>query len=264
MPEHQKHLYMIVFPNNALVASMLPPKEFAQHYTIGSPRHFHGKVIFAEIDIAFRDPFFPIDEFLEKTVPHEDGMPKRTKFISSYGVLEHVSFDAFRSLYLVTTNGHALELQASAYTAENAPGLLRIYQEIAPVSNLVASRLDQRSFGRYITIESRAKGAPAVCFTQIDLNIEEFLASGKKNSIMSSPIPEYNPYRLLDCLLELDRDPAKLVKTVSLSSVLHDVSYRLLRHGFWFFAENGAMIFYPMPTMHELVERHYDWWKHVE
>lgn len=264
MPEYQKHLYMIVFPNNALVSSQLPPKEFAQHYTIGSPRHFHGKVIFAEIDVDFRDPYFPIDEFLEKTVPHEDGMPKRTKFISSYAVLEHVPFSAFKSLYLVTTNGHALELAAEPFTAESTPGRVRLYQEITPVSSFIATRLDPRSFGRYITIESRAKGAPKVCFTQIDLDVEEFIASSKKSNIISSPIPEYNPYRLLDCVLELERYPAKMTKTVSLSSILHDLSYRLLRHGFWFFAEDGSMRFYPMPTPKDLVEIHYDWWKHVE
>jgi hypothetical protein len=264
MAEHQKHLYMIVFPINALVSSQLPPREFAQHYTIGSPRHFEGKVIFAEVDIAFREPYFPIDEYLEKTVPHEDGSPKRTKFISSYGVLEHVSFNAMRSLYLVTTNGHALELTAQPYTAENAPGVIRIYQELTPITNLIASRLDQRSFGRYITTESRAKGAPKVCFTQITLNIEEFLAASRKSNIISSPIPEYNPYRLLDCLSELEKDPSKLVKTISLSTVLHNVSYRQLRHGFWFFAENGEMLFYGMPSIHDLEDKYYDWWKYVD
>jgi hypothetical protein len=264
MSEYQKHLYMIVFPNNALVSSMLQPEEFARHYTIGSPRHFHGKVIFAEIDISFRDPYFLIDEYLEKTMPHEDGSPKRTKFISSYGVLEHVPFSAYKSLYLVTTNGHALELTAAPYTAENAPGFIRIYQEITPVSNLIASRLDQRSFGRYITVESRAKGAPKVCFTQIDVNIDDFLAASRRSQIISSPIAEYNPYRLLDALRELDRDPAKLVKTISLSTVLQNVSYRQLRHGFWFFGEDGSMIFYPMPGIEALEDQYYDWWKHVE
>lgn len=179
MADYQKHLYMIVFPINALVASQLDPAAFAQHYTIGSARHFQGKVIFAEIDIDFRNPYFRIDEYLEKTVPHDDGSPKRTKFISSYRVLEHVSFDAIKKLYLVTVNGKALELSPSEYTAENVPGLIRIYQEIAPVRNLIASRLDQRTFGKYIS-EDDAKGAARVCFTQIDLNIEEFLAESRQ------------------------------------------------------------------------------------
>ncbi|MBL0174907.1 MAG: hypothetical protein IPP94_06540 [Ignavibacteria bacterium] len=263
MAEYQKHLYMIVFPINALVSSQLPPEEFARHYTIGSPRHFEGKVIFAELDIAFRDPYFHIDEYLEKTVPHPDGAPKRTKFISSYRVLEHVPFSAIKHLYLVTTNGHALELHAAPYTAENVPGLIRIYQEIAPLGNLVASRLDQRAFGRYVTIESRAKGAPRVCFTQITLNIEEFLATTRNRDIISSPLPDNNPYHLVDCLMELQNDPDKKVKTISLSSVLREIYFRLLRHGFWFFDEGGNSLFYPFPSLDDLEGKYFDWWKQV-
>jgi len=263
MEEYRKHLYMIVFPINALVASQLEPRAFAEHYTIGSAKHFKGKVIFNEVDPEFRDAYFPIDEFLAKTVPHEDGSPKRTKFISSYRVLEHVPLSAIRSMFLVTTNGQALELAPAEFTSANQPERIRIYQEIAPVRNLVASRLDQRGFGKYVTIDSRAKGAPKVCFTQIDLNVEEFIAESSNRDILASPIPENNPYRLLDCLLELNKDESKMVKTVSLSSVLQEVSYRMLRHGFWYFDESGEMIFFPMPGMQELESVHYDWWKHV-
>ncbi len=262
MADYQKHLYMIVFPINALVASQLEPHAFAQHYTIGSARHFQGKVIFAELDINFRDPYFLIDEYLEKTVAHDDGSPKRTKFISSYRVLEHVPFDVIRKLVLVTVNGKALELDPGPYTAENVPGLIRIFQEIAPVRNLIASRLDQRSFGKYIS-EDVAKGADRVCFTQIDLNIEEFLAESQHREIIVSPIPDSNPYRLLDCLLELKQNTDKTVKTISLSSVLHSISYRALRHGFWFFDKDDNSIFFPIPSAHELETTHYEWWKNA-
>jgi hypothetical protein len=261
MADYPKHLYMIVFPINALVASQLEPKEFAQHYTIGSARHFQGKVIFAEIDIAFRDPYFAIEDYLAQTVPHPDGAPKRTKFISTYRVLEHVSLDAIQSLHLVTANGNALELLPAEYDKHNAGNLIRLYQSIAPASNFVASRLDQRAFGSYLT-QSRSKGAPKICFTQVDFNIEEFMAENRNRDILTSPIPDSNPYQLLDCLTELDHDPNKMVKTITLSSVLHSISYRMLRHGFWFFGSEG-MKFFPMPDMHDLETKHYDWWKHV-
>ncbi len=262
MAEYQKHLYMIVFPINALVASQLEPRAFAQHYTIGSARHFQGKVIFAELDNAFRNSYFDIDGYLENTVPHPDGSPKRTKFISSYRVLEHVPLDAIKKLFLVTVNGKALELTPAEYTAENIPGLIRIFQEIEPISNLIASRLDQREFGKYITSDT-AKGAGSVCFTQIDLNIEEFVGSSKNREIIISPIPDSNPYRLLDCLTELQQNEDKWVKTISLSSVLHSISYRVLRHGFWFFDGSGNMLFFPIPSQHELETTHYEWWKNA-
>jgi len=260
MTDYPKHLYMIIFPMNALVASQLEPAAFAQHYTIGSARHFRGKVVFAEIDIDFRDPYFRIDEYLEATVPHEDGSPKRTKFICSYRVLEHVPFSVIKKMYLVTVNGKSLELSPAQYTAENEPGLIRIFQEITPVSNLIASQLDQRSFGAYITSDV-AKGARQICFTQIDLNIEEFLAESRNREIIVSPIPDSNPYRLLDCLLELQSNKDKPVKTISLSSVLHNISYRVLRHGFWFFNTDGDMLFFPVPSTHDLETIHYEWWK---
>ena len=55
----EKYLYAIMFPNHALVASMLPPVEFGKHYTVGSSRFFHGQVVFAEIDIGVPERLFP-------------------------------------------------------------------------------------------------------------------------------------------------------------------------------------------------------------
>ena len=49
MAEFAKHLYLILYPNEALVASQLTPEEFGMHYSVGSPRHFKGKVIFVEV-----------------------------------------------------------------------------------------------------------------------------------------------------------------------------------------------------------------------
>ena len=262
MAEYEKHLYMIVFPVNALVASQLNPVAFAEHYTIGSSKHFRGKVIFVEVDVNFRDPYFEMDHYLSMTVTHPNGSPKKTKFISSYAVLEHVDLKALRSLYLVTPNGKALEIKAKPYTAINEPGLVRIYQEITPLSNLVASTYDQRGFGKYITSETRSKGAPKICFTQYELNVEEFFEKNQNREIMLSPIPENNPVRLYQFLTELKADPSKKTKTISLNNTLLEASYTLIRHGFWFAAGN-ELLFYPMPTLKDLESKYYDWWRQV-
>ncbi len=110
MAQFEKHLYLILYPNEALVASQLSPEAFGKHYSIGSPRHFMGKVIFAEVDPKFRDPgdYLHIDEYLAATEKPEG--PKRTKFVKSYRVLEHVDFSALLDLYLVTTDGAVLGL----------------------------------------------------------------------------------------------------------------------------------------------------------
>lgn len=261
MPHTRKtRLYMIVSPNNALVASQLDPAQFGEHYTIGSAKHHEGKVIFAELDPAFRDPYFDIEHYLALTVPHSDGTPKKTKYICSYGVLEHVKLSALRGLFLVTVNGKVLELKSKPYTVKNEPGLVRIYQEVTPLSNLVASTLDQRAFGAYLTAETRSKGAPKVCFTQYDFDIAAFLKTTKAGHIKHSPIPDTNLNRLLEYLTELERQPGKKTKTLNLNSTLPKVSYKLIRHGFWF-AGGGEFVFFPMPTLAKLESDHYEWWR---
>ena len=261
MAEFEKHLYMIVFPVNALVASQLSPADFANHYTVGSAKHFKGKVLFVEIDINYRNMHFDIDHYLTLTVPHPNGEPKKTKFISSYAVLEHIDLKVFKNLYLVTTNGKALELHQKSYTAVNEPGFVRIYQEINPLTNLVASTLDQRAFGKYITSETKSKGAPKVCFTQYEFNVEEFFQKNNAHEIMYSPIPETNPSRLFEYLTELKSHPEKKTKTLNLNSTLLEAPYSLIRHGVWFAAGN-ELLFYPIPTQDELKQHHYEWHKY--
>lgn len=260
MANDNKHLYMIVHPVNALVASQLPPEQFAEHYTIGSTKHYEGKVIFAELDAAFRDPYFDIDHYLKLTVARPNGAPKKTKFVSSYGVLEHVDLQAIKSLYLVTTNGKALALKPKAYSAVNEPGLVRVYQEICPLTSLVASTLDQRSFGRYLTMETRSKGAPKVLFTQYEFDVEAFLRTNKNRDRMDCPIPDTHPNRLHDYLLELKDKTDKKTKTISLNSTLSSASWTLIRHGFWFAAPEQLM-FFPMPPVKQVEKDHYDWWR---
>lgn len=255
-----KHLYMIVHPVNALVASQLSPEEFAAHYTIGSSKHYEGKVIFAEVDIAFRDKHFEIDLYLKDTVPHPDGSPKKTKFVSSYAVLEHVDLKALKALYLVTTDGKALELKPKPYTAVNEPGLVRVYQEICPLSNLVASTLDQRAFSKYITTGTRSKGAPKILFTQYEFDVESFLYMNQNRDMLTCPIPDTYPNRLHDYLLELKANSDKKTKTISLNSTMTAASWKLIRHGFWFAAPE-QMVFFPMPSAKELEKDHYEWWR---
>lgn len=262
MPEYQKHLYMIVFPINALVASQLEPKDFGAHYITGGAKHFSGKMIFAELDINFRNGIFEIDKYLAETVPHEDGSPKKTKFIRSYGVLEHIDLDAIKTLHLCTSNGQVLSIQSAEYTAVNAPGMIRTYQEITPLETLVVSTLDQREFGKFITTQTTSKGAPKICFTQIEFNIQHFKEMNKNHEIFHIDLPFVNPYRMYDCVAELEAIPQKTTKTVGLGSLLKDISYKFLRHGFWF-ADKDKLKFFPMPSVAELEDKYFYWWKSV-
>ncbi len=262
MAEYTKHLYMIVYPINALVASQLEPDKFGEHYTVGGAKHYSGKVVFAELDPEYRNESFGIEEYLNMTVAHEDGSPKKTKFIKSYGVLADIEIKAIQKLHLCTSNGKVLTIEPAEYTAVNEPGMIRMFQEITPLENLVITTLDQRSFGKYLTSETKSKGAPKICFTQVEFNIDHFLKSNKHSEIFNIELPRVNPYRMYDCIKELKDIPNKKTKTVGLGSLLRDLSFSYLRHGFWFFGPEESK-FFPMPSISDLENKYYGWWKHV-
>ncbi|MBZ5498610.1 MAG: hypothetical protein LAP85_19615 [Acidobacteriia bacterium] len=261
MSEFQKHLYLILYPNEALVASQLSPEAFGKHYSIGSPRHFQGKVIFAEVDINYRNEYLRIDEYLSQT--EKAGGPKRTKFVKSYRVLEHVDFSALHKLYLVSTDGAVLGLdKGEEPVSPRKENHLRVYQEICPLRLLVASNLDPHEFGSYITKESWSKGAPRIFFTQYDINVEEIVSRNEVHAFGTGPLPNVNPANLPAALQELTADPTKKTKTVSLNPSLDVMSYKSIQPGFWF-ADGTSIVFYRMPTMDELHYKHYHWWRHL-
>jgi len=262
MPDYTKHLYLILYPNEALVASQLTPDAFAKHYSVGSPRHFVGKVIFAELEVEYRDPgdYLRIDEYLPQT--EKPGAPKRTKFVKSYRVLEHVDLDALRSLYLVTTDGAVLGLERSAEPILDEEARVRVYQELCPLKLLVASNLSPHQFGAFITEESWSKGAPKIFFCQYDIDVEAVVASNQMTGIHMGPLPNVHPTTLPTALKELHENPDKRTKTISLNPNLDSMSYKAIQPGFWF-ADAVSTVFYRMPTMDELHDQHYSWWKHL-
>jgi hypothetical protein len=262
MSEFQKHLYLILHPNEALVASQLSPEAFGAHYSVGSPRHFTGKVIFAEVDLTYRNDFLRIDEYLGQTESGVDGKPKRTKFVKSYRVLEHIDLAALQKLYLVTTDGAVLGLEAGEEPADQGtPGRIRIYQEICPLRLVVASSLEPRTFGAYITSGTWSKGAPKIFFAQWDFNDG---ATAGRSTVLSfgSQLPNVNPANLASALQELAEIPEKRTKTLSLNGNLDLTSFKHIQPGFWF-ADGPSTRFYRMPTMEELHDKHRSWWRHL-
>jgi hypothetical protein len=261
MSEYPKHLYLILFPNEALVASQLTPEEFGMHYSIGSPRHFSGKVIFVEIDINYRNDFFRLEEYLKLTEAPQPGRPKRTKFVKSYRVLEHIDFSALQKLYLVTTDGAVLGLdQGDQRPPRGDPNRVRLYQEICPLRILVASTMDPKRFGHWIASETWSKGAPKIFFTQYDIDIEDALHG--VHAFNMGPLPNVNPTNLPTAIKELKEDPEKRTKTVSLNPNLDYMSYKAIKPGFWFASETQN-VFYRMPSLEELHEKHNSWWRRL-
>ena len=258
--QYDSHLYQILAPNPALVASQLEPDAFAKHYTAGSLRYYAGKVVFAEIDVDYRHPYFKIDEALATLKPHDDGRPKATRFISTYRVLEHIELDAIQRVILSTPEGYTLDLQATPYDKTHEEGFLRIYAEIAPLRMLVMSRMDFPAFGKYITDPEFPKGAPKQFYTQIELDIEHFLEEFEARPAMHPPIPGLHPSNLRAAIMELRADPNKLTKGLKLDSAFETIPYKSIRHGFMFASQDKTR-FFPMPSRSEIESTNYRFWR---
>jgi len=258
--EYVNRLYQILYPNQALVASQLAPEAFAKHYLIGSIRHYSGKLVFAEIDINFRHPYFQIEESLKRLIPHEDGTPKHTKFICSYRVLEHMDFDCIKSLYLSTSEANVLELKPQAYNKKHQQGFLRTFAEIAPLSMLVMSPYDMPEFGKFITEDGNPKGAPKLFYTQIELNVDEFVANFEKNPFMQAPFSFLHPSKLRDAILQMKIKPEKKTKGLALFCPLDQISFKMIRHGFMF-TSHDKYRFFPMPSLHDIETNDFKFWQ---
>jgi hypothetical protein len=252
-------LYLILHPTAALIGSQLSPEQLAKHYTVGPTRHYRGKVIFAELDIGFRHPYFAIDAAVAELKPHEDGRPKATKFICTYRVLEHIDFSALKSLYLTSEDGFSLELEPGELPVDKA-GAESIYAEISPLRMLVLSRLEMHAFGASITDPANAIGAPRFLYTQLELALDEFLSEYDHNPFMEPPIPNLHPAILRDAIHELRGVSYKSNKGLLLGTNLDNFSYRLIKKGFMFASQKETR-FYPMPTMAEIEKRNLRFWR---
>ncbi|MFO7782850.1 MAG: hypothetical protein R6W94_14635 [Spirochaetia bacterium] len=258
--EYSNRLYVVLYPNVALIGSQLGPEDFAKHYSIGPTRYYFGKVIFGEIDPEFRHPFFDIESVLPELKPHEDGQPKATKFISSYRVLEHIDLDAVRMLYLATHEGYVQPLAPAPYETPEEAGTVRIFAEIAPIRMMVLADYDFEEFAGHVTDPKYRKGAPTMFYTQLDVDIENFIRELDDNPFLQSPVLSIHPSSLRDAFFELKKYPDKHTKGLSVDSSMDAISYKQIRNGFMF-ASHGKTRFFPMPTLRELEDNNYRFWK---
>ena len=248
---YQPHLYMICYPNSALVLSHLSPQHFGAKYNYGSATYYTGKLIFAEVDINYRHPYFRIDEALEGFKPHDDGMPKATKYISSYRVLEHVDIDAIETLYLANADGTSFPLQARPYQPIKSDNILRVYAEIDPLRVMTLARMSLREFGAWFTDPKNIIAVPRLMYCQVNLDIPAFLAEFEKNPFSPPPLDGVHPSKLRDAILDLQRRESKLFKGLTLDTSFTKESYRRIRHGFMF-KDAQKEKFFPMPAMKEI------------
>jgi hypothetical protein len=246
------HLYLSLIPE-ALIASMLSPEEFGVYYTVGYTKKQRGQAMFVELDPDFRHEAFRIEEGIARCVPHEDGRPKKSVYISTYRVLEHVSLANVNTLYLVTKFGETLALQRSNDLPQDDSAYY-MYQEIAPVSPLVVSTLNPLAFYKFIVDEENMLHLPAVCF--VDLRLGELAQDPDHGAVGDLP---YNYiHHLRECLVAL-RDKTVHTKMVDRTHRV-EYPYRMINSGIYL-GNKEELAFFPLPSIDDLRQKHYQWWR---
>jgi hypothetical protein len=256
MAEYTKHLYLSMIPE-ALIASQLTPEEFGAYYAIGSLKKARGQAIFFELAPDFRTPELPIEEGLARCVPHDDGTPKRSVYISVYRALERVSLDAILKLYLVTQDGRVLGLDATEECPEDTTGL-HLYQEIAPVNPLIASTLGPHDFYDLIVRHpTTLLTLPAVCFAELHLGD---LANNPLYGSVGD-LPYSNIDHLRQCLVDLN---TKIVHTKMVDRISSPAfPYRMLKTGIYI-GNTDKLLCFPLPSQDVLKSQYYRWWRSAD
>lgn len=247
------HLYFSLIPE-ALILSMLSPEEFGQYYATGHHYKSKGQSIFFEVDPSLRHPYFDIDSALAQCVPHPDGTPKNSVYVSVYRVLEHIPVSALGRIYLTTAYGATLGLDRGALPGGGAP-TLHLYQDLAPVNSLVVSTLDAAAYYDRITNKpQKFIKFPGMCFVELELGT---LASDPESGAVGD-LPYSFMHHLREALLTLQPGP----KDTKLVHRVHSLEfpYRMVKGGFY--VGNGTdLAHYPMPTPTEMRRDHASWWR---
>lgn len=247
------HLYLSLIPE-ALIASMLDPEEFATYYAVGTTKKQHGEAMFIEIDSSFRHDFFRIDEGLRRCVPHADGSPKKSVYISTYRVLEHVPLELMQCLYLVTAYGQSLALKPGKEIPEE-DGALHLYQEIAPITPLVVSRSGPSKFYDFIIRDPDSMvHLPAIAFAELILG--ELATDPEHGALKDLPYDQI--HHLRECLVEVKDKPVhtKIVNRVQAP----EFPYRTIKSGI-FIGKPEGLLHFALPSREALRSEHYRWWR---
>lgn len=246
------HLYLLVFPES-LVVSMLGPSEFGVYLATGTKKRAREQAMYFELDSGFESGYFDLTKAKNACVPHEDGRPKHSVYVSTYRVLEHVPLTALGDLWLTTRDGRGLALQHQE-PPEQFEGEYHLYQELCPVHPLIASRMNAKDFCSSITNPEVTVSVPRICFVEMDLaGLAHEPATGNARNL-----PYSNVQHIRDCLVELSTKQ-KTTKTVNRIQHEH-LPYRCIRKGF-FVGDQTGMLHYPFPSIEDMEKHHHHWWR---
>ncbi len=252
-----KYIYLTCNPE-ALVASMLPPEGFGLYLSTGTKKRNKSQTIFFEVDLSKIEKLIDTESLDRRCVTKPDGSPKSSVYLSVYKVLEMIPLNALKSLFLTTDHGIVLELKKSVYDkTKEPPNDLHLYQELCPVSPLVASSLSPSLFLKRLTDGSTPIVIPKLLF--VELKLGELATDPLDGSAENLPYPNMGHMR--DCLEIIRGEYEKHMKTVN-RIFSGELLYRTIESGFYV-GEKDNLIFYPYPKMSELEKINYNFFRGI-
>ncbi len=252
-----KFIYLTATPE-ALIASMLPPEEFGAYLSTGTRKRNKGQAIFFEVDLNQIEKLIDIDSLNQRCVPKPDGSPKNSVYLSVYKVLEMIPLSALKSLFITTDNGYTLELKRTPYDLSGeAKNKLYLFQELCPVSPMVASGLAPSAFMKRLTDGSTPIVLPKLFF--VELKLGDLATNPLKGSV--DYLPFANVAHLRDCLEVLKGDYEKHMKTVQ-RVFSGSLLYRTIESGFYV-GSKDEIVFYPYPSISELENINYEFFRAI-
>jgi hypothetical protein len=251
MPIYQ---YLSIFPMEALISSQLKPMAFGRYMAIGSRKGSHENFMFAAVKGEFGD-YFDWEYAKKNCVPHADGQPKHSVYLSVYKVLENIPIEQIGSLYLATRDGEVLELPPGKYTASTEGLGFHVYQELCPISPTVVSKLDPPGFARYLTGGEHKIHVPKIIFA--DLKVVDFENPERSGNL--GGIYDRKVEHLKGCIAEVESKPSKINKTFD-RSLSESFSYQVIDRGIYI-ADREKLCMYAMKSIDELASDYYYWAK---
>lgn len=247
------YTYLSLIPE-ALVLSHLPPDQFGKYMAIGNRRKSEGPAVFFEVDPNADLSAFKIDQARARCVPHADGSPHRSIYVSVYDVIPRVPLEGLQRAYLTTPSGFTLALEASRWEPESEDRFF-LYQELGPVYPRAASRLNPGDFCKHVTDPEAMVFLPRLAF--IDLHLGPMaMAPDAPEAAAQMPYPHLE--HLQECLQAVAPDKSRKTKIVN-RGLRPDLLFYLIRSGL-FIGDNGGMKFFPMPSEEALEKSHHLWW----
>ena len=248
----QIHYYFTIFPMEGLVASQLDPDDFGSYMATGSKKGSSERLIFCELAKEFGSDF-DWNYAHENCIEHPNGDPKNSLYLSIYRVLEYIPLEAMGNLFLTNTDGRTLKLERQEYREPETVQQFFVYKELCPVTPIVVSSLPPKEFAVDMTTPKTMTYVPKLVFA--DLKIIDFKNPDETGNI--GKIYERKTEHLKDCVYSVTEVRDKVSKVFDRSQ-LESFSFQTIREGIYM-SDGSTILEYPMKTIEELREHHYDW-----